>query len=143
MTTNRSHKRGKSVEKPAVPLQIGFPPVFRRLAVPPRPLVIFPDPRLAAVAAPVEHFDTALAALAGDLVDTMRATPGIGITAPHIGVMQRVVVLDLPNDAAPAIYVNPVLLEVSEERIRHAEGSVSMPGVNEEVERAKRVRVGY
>ena len=111
--------------------------------MPPRPLVIFPDPRLAAVAAPVEHFDAALAALAGDLADTMRAAPGIGITAPHIGVMQRVVVLDLPDDATPAVYVNPVLLGVSEERIRHAEGSVSMPGVSEEVERAQRVRVGY
>ncbi len=47
------------------------------------------------MAAPVECFDEALAALAADLLDTMRAAPGIGITAPHIGVAQRVVVLKL------------------------------------------------
>ena len=108
-----------------------------------RPLAMFPDPRLKAVAAPVVAFDDELAMLAGDLLDTMRAAPGIGITACHIGVALRVVVLELPDDAAATVYVNPTITWVSPDRIRHAEGSVSMPGVTEEVERAERVRVSY
>ncbi|UOM37271.1 peptide deformylase [Acuticoccus sp. I52.16.1] len=108
-----------------------------------RPIVMFPDERLRTPAAPVDRFDDALAALAADLTDTMRAAPGIGITGPHIGVARRVVVLDLPGDAAPAVYVNPAVVFASPETIRHAEGSVSMPGASEEVVRPARVRVRY
>ncbi|TGQ03136.1 peptide deformylase, partial [Mesorhizobium sp. M2E.F.Ca.ET.219.01.1.1] len=43
----------------------------------------------------------------------------------------------------PAIYVNPAIVEASTEMLRHTEGSVSMPGVTEEVERHARVRVRY
>ena len=63
-----------------------------------RPIVRYPDPRLAVPAEPVTDFNDALRGLADDLLETMRAAPGIGITAPHIGVLQRVVVLDLGDD---------------------------------------------
>lgn len=108
-----------------------------------REIVTFPDPRLKAVAAPVTQFDETLAALAGDLLDTLRAAPGIGITAPHVGVALRVVVLELSPEEGPRTYVNPQLVAASEERIRHTEGSISMPGVTEEVERHARVTVRY
>ncbi|MCB4767989.1 peptide deformylase [Ancylobacter sp. Lp-2] len=108
-----------------------------------RPLVMFPDRRLSAVAAPVTAFDDALRTLALDLVDTLRAAPGIGITAAHVGVPLRVVVLELPDDPEPSLYVNPELVWVSEETERHAEGSVSMPGATEEIERPARVRLRY
>ena len=108
-----------------------------------RPIVMFPDPRLRTLAAPVELFDERLHALANDLIDTMRAAPGIGITAPHIGVPARIVVLQLPGDPAPSVYVNPAIVWTSEERIRHSEGSVSMPGVSEEIERPARIRLRY
>ncbi|ORE94198.1 peptide deformylase [Stappia sp. 22II-S9-Z10] len=111
--------------------------------MPVRPIVIYPDPRLREVAAPVETFGADLAALAADLADTMRAAPGIGITAPHIGVALRVVVLALPEDEAPVTYVNPEIVEASAELFRHVEGSVSMPGVAEDVERPAKVRVRY
>jgi len=81
--------------------------------------------------------------LAGDLVDTMHAAPGIGITGPHIGILKRLVVIQLPFAAKPGIYVNPSVIQVSPEMIRHAEGSISMPGVTEEVERHAKVRVRY
>uniref|UniRef100_UPI0037D9FBD4 peptide deformylase n=1 Tax=Tardiphaga sp. TaxID=1926292 RepID=UPI0037D9FBD4 len=70
-----------------------------------RPIIRYPDPRLALPAAPVTDFDDALRVLADDLRDTMHAAPGIGITAPHIGVALRVVVLDLGDGAKT--YVNP------------------------------------
>lgn len=110
--------------------------------MPIRPIVRFPDPRLRAVAEPVTRFDEGLAALAADLLDTMRAAPGIGITAPHIGVAQRLVVLDLP-EAGVSYYVNPQVTAASGDLQRHAEGSVSMPGVVEDVERPAWVTVRY
>ena len=107
-----------------------------------RPIVSFPDPRLRMVAEPVVSFDGELQSLAADLLDTMRAAPGIGITAPHLGVLQRLVVLELsPGEART--YVNPQLVWSSPETIRHTEGSVSMVGMTEEVERAARVRLSY
>lgn len=110
--------------------------------MPPRPILSFPDPRLRVAAAPVMRFDADLRELAADLLDTMRGAPGIGITAPHVGVSLRLVVLELtPGDVRT--YANPVLDGVSRETIRHVEGSVSMPGVTDELERHAHVRVRY
>jgi peptide deformylase len=108
-----------------------------------RPLVRYPDRRLAIPARPVTEFDDALRELAQDLLDTMRAAPGIGITAPHIGVPLRVVVLELGAKDGPQTYVNPEIEWASPEMILHKEGSVSMPGVNDEVQRHARVRISY
>ena len=103
----------------------------------------FPDPCLRAAAEPVAVFDNELRALAGDLADTMHAAPGIGITAPHIGILKRLVVIELSPAANLKTYVNPVIVWASDEMTRHTEGSVSMPGVTETVERHARVRVSY
>jgi peptide deformylase len=108
-----------------------------------RPIVRYPDPRLERVAEPVTLFDDALRELAQDLLETMHAAPGIGITAPHIGIARRVVVLDLGGSEGPQTYVNPEIIRAAPEMILHKEGSVSMPGVNDEVERHARVRVKY
>jgi peptide deformylase len=108
-----------------------------------RPLVRYPDRRLAVPARPVTTFDDGLRELATDLLDTMRAAPGIGITAPHIGVPLRVVVLELDAKDGPQTYVNPEIEWASPEMILHKEGSVSMPGVNDEVQRHARVRISY
>jgi len=106
-------------------------------------ILLHPDPRLKMRAEPVERFDAELAALAGDLLDTMRAAPGVGITGPHIGVAKRIVVLELTPADGVRIYVDPEIVEASAETQRHVEGSVSMPGVVEEVERAARLRLRY
>lgn len=107
------------------------------------PIVRFPDQRLRQVAAPVTVFDDTLSALARDILDSMRAAPGVGMTGPHIGVAQRVVVLELPDVAQPQTYVNPEIVWMSEKTFRQEEGSVSMPGVTEQIERAAKVRVQY
>jgi peptide deformylase len=108
-----------------------------------RPILQYPDPRLSVAAAPVVAFDEALHALADDLLDTMRAAPGIGVTGPHIGVFRRLTVIALPGAGDVRTYVNPTVLWASPELVRHPEGSVSMPGVTEMVERPARVRIGY
>jgi peptide deformylase len=111
--------------------------------MPIRPIIRYPDPRLALPAQPVIAFDSALRDLAQDLLDTMHAAPGIGITAPHIGIPVRVVVLDLDPIDGARTYVNPQIIWASPEMIMHQEGSVSMPGVNDEVQRHARIRIGY
>jgi peptide deformylase len=108
-----------------------------------RPIVRYPDPRLAIPARPVTKFDGALRELARDLLETMHAAPGIGITAPHIGVPLRVVVLELDAKDGARTYVNPEIEWASSETILHREGSVSMPGVNDEVMRHASVRISY
>lgn len=108
-----------------------------------RPIVNYPDKRLRAVAEPVTLFDSALLELGIDLLDTMRAAPGIGITAPHIGISKRLVVLELPPETGPKFYVNPEIVWISDEKIHHQEGSVSMPGVVDDVERHARIKIRY
>ncbi len=108
-----------------------------------RPIVRYPDRRLTIPARPVIAFDAGLRELATDLLETMRAAPGIGITAPHIGISLRVVVLELDTRDGPHTYVNPQIEWASPEMILHREGSVSMPGVNDEVQRHARVQISY
>ena len=108
-----------------------------------RPIVRYPDPRLALPAQPVTVFDDTLRELAADLLDTMHAAPGIGITAPHVGVSLRVVVLDLDPVMGARTYVNPAIEWASPEMILHQEGSVSMPGVNDDIQRHARIRISY
>ncbi len=106
------------------------------------PILRFPDPRLRAVAEPVERFGGELRQLAADLLETMRAAPGVGITAPHVGLPLRLVVLELtPGDVRT--YANPQILWASAETSRATEGSVSMPGVTEEIERPAKVRLSW
>jgi peptide deformylase len=88
-------------------------------------------------------FDGALRDLARDLLETLHAAPGIGITAPHIGISLRVVVLDLDAIDGARTYVNPEIIWASAEMMTHREGSVSMPGVNDEIERHARLRITY
>ena len=106
-----------------------------------RPIVRFPDPLLRQKAAEVTAFDAVLRTLAADLLDTVRAAPGVGITGPHVGELRRVVVIELGGDVRT--YVNPVVEWSSPETTRIAEGSISMPGINEEVERPAKVRVRF
>ncbi len=108
-----------------------------------RLIIRFPDPRLRQKAEPILEIDESVRTLAWDLLETMHAAPGIGITAPHIGVLRRLVVIQLETEAKPHISVNPEVVWSSTETIRHVEGSVSMPDVTDELERSARVRVRY
>lgn len=108
-----------------------------------RPILRFPDIGLKTVCEPVELFDQRLRDLSDDLLDTMRAAPGVGITAAHIGVFLRVAVIELGRNEGVRHYVNPEIVSVSDDTIRHVEGSVSMPGMTDEVIRPKAIRVRY
>ncbi|GEP10729.1 peptide deformylase [Methylobacterium gnaphalii] len=111
--------------------------------MPARDLIVFPDARLASVATAVTAWDDGLRALADDVLDTLRSVSALGLTAPHIGVPARLVVIRLQPDLPHTVYVNPEIIEASAERAPQTEGSVSMPGITEPVERATRIRVRY
>ena len=107
------------------------------------PILRYPDAGLRTPCRRIETFDQRLATLAGDLAATMRAAPGIGITAAHVGIAERLTVIELDGPASQRVYVNPQIEWFSPETQRHTEGSVSMPGVTDEVERPARIRLAY
>jgi len=108
-----------------------------------RPIVLYPDPRLSRPAALVTAFDDALAALGADIADTMMAAPAVGLTAVHVGVPLRVVGIRLDLAVPTTLYVNPEVVWTSAETATQTEGSVSLPGLSEEVTRPARVRVRF
>lgn len=111
--------------------------------MPARPLIFHPDPRLSRLAAPMALSPEAVRALAQDVLDTLGAVGAMGLTAPHLGIPERIVMIRMQPDEPAAAYVDPVVVWASIERAAHPEGSVSMPGVIEPVERPARVRVRY
>ena len=102
----------------------------------------YPDPGLRTPAREVTAFDDRLSALADDLLETMRAAPGVGITACHVGIFERVVVIEL-KPGEPRVYINPEIEAFSDERMTATEGSVSMPGVTDEIDRPRAIRLAW
>ncbi|GBR33053.1 N-formylmethionylaminoacyl-tRNA deformylase [Komagataeibacter oboediens DSM 11826] len=107
------------------------------------PIVRFPHACLEQVAAHVDATAPETAQLARDLLETMHAAPGIGITACHVGIAQRLVVIDLPGGDGPHVYANPDIIWQSAETSTQEEGSVSMPGIHAPVTRPTCVKVRY
>ncbi|WP_127144416.1 peptide deformylase [Pelagibacterium montanilacus] len=112
-----------------------------------RPILVLPDQRLRQVAEPVTAFDDDLARTVEDMFDTMYEAPGIGLAGPQIGVMQRVVVIDLADDENPdsgrIAMINPEIVAISDETEVSEEGCLSIPDLYHEVERPDGVTVRY
>ena len=111
-----------------------------------RPILILPDPHLRLVCAPVLNVDDGLRRLMDDMVETMHDAPGIGLAASQIGVMKRLVVIDLAKKdepPQPQYFVNPEIVWSSEEKSTYEEGCLSIPEYYEEVERPASVRVRF
>jgi len=111
-----------------------------------RPILVLPDARLRAVADPVDKIDDDVKKLAKDMLDTMYAAPGIGLAAPQVGALQRVVVMDLAKDGTPPdpiVMINPEILKFSDETVVTEEGCLSIPDLYYEVERPAAVTVKY
>jgi len=112
-----------------------------------RDILILPDPVLRKVAEPVVAVDDQLRTLADDMLETMYAAPGIGLAAPQIGLLKRLIVCDVATDEdaepAPMVLVNPVIEAASEATANYEEGCLSIPDYIEEVTRPAEVRVSY
>jgi len=111
-----------------------------------REILVLPDPRLRQVADPIEKIDASIKQLAKDMLDTMYDAPGIGLAAPQIGEMKRIVVMDLAKEgekADPIVMINPEILKYSEDTVTSEEGCLSIPEIYYEVERPADVTVRY
>jgi peptide deformylase len=114
-----------------------------------RPILIIPDAKLRQTAEHVPAVDDAVRGLVDDMFETMYKAPGIGLAAPQIGVMKRVVVLDVAKRrdeeaaAEPMVLINPVITWSSAELSTYEEGCLSIPDYYEEVERPAVVHVGF
>jgi peptide deformylase len=103
----------------------------------------YPDPALKSPCDAVTVFDDTVAILLDDLYQTMKAAPGVGITAAHCGVLKRLTVIDLPEIGGRRDFVNPEIVSLSEDTMTQVEGSVSMPGFTEEVTRPRGITLRY
>ncbi len=97
------------------------------------------DPVLRERAAEVTTIDRSLRKLAKRMLAIMYDAPGIGLAAPQVGVLQRLMVYDVDDD--PRVLVNPVLSDFSEETAESDEGCLSVPGLTMPVARSLRIRV--
>ena len=110
------------------------------------PILTIPDPVLRKLSEPVERVDDELRTLMDDMLATMYDAPGVGLAAPQIGILRRVIVMDAARDDepnAPIVMANPEILERSEEMRVHEEGCLSIPEVTADVERPAITRVSY
>lgn len=103
------------------------------------------EPVLREEAEPVDAFDADLARLVEDMFETMYAAEGIGLAAPQIGISKRIFVIDTRDDAdangGRYVVINPEVVETSGETDRATEGCLSIPGIEEVVERPSRIRI--
>ena len=110
-------------------------------------ILLHPDPRLKKVATPVDDIGPDLRRLADDMLETMYDAPGIGLAAPQIGVMQRILVMDCVKEegapARPMVLVNPAVTWESEALNTYEEGCLSIPEQYGDVERPAEVRVTW
>ncbi|WP_219893309.1 peptide deformylase [Aquisediminimonas profunda] len=115
------------------------------------PIIEAPDPRLKTVSTPVEAFDEALQTLIDDMFETMYDAPGIGLAAIQVGVPKRLLVMDLQEKneetgatiREPRVFINPEILQTSEEMSVYNEGCLSVPDQYADVERPKTVRARW
>jgi len=110
------------------------------------PILTAPDPRLKQISKPVDKVDAEIARLMDDMLETMYAAPGIGLAAPQVGVLKRVLVIDIDREGektGPLKMANPEIIDVSDEDASYEEGCLSVPEHYAEVERPARVTVRY
>ncbi len=102
-----------------------------------RPILSHPDPLLRQTSKRVRNVDQAIRELIDDMIDTMHESQGVGLAAPQIGVLLRVIVIHLPDEEVLAL-VNPEIVKRSGERVVE-EGCLCVPGYRGEIKRSEKV----
>lgn len=104
----------------------------------------WPDKRLKTPADPVSEITDETRAIWDEMIEMMDAMPGVGLAAPQIGVMQRLIVVDASDTRGKAIRMaNPEILHASEFMRDHEEGSPNLEGVSATVSRPRAVTIRY
>ena len=108
-------------------------------------IIKYPDSLLREKCAPVQFTDTSIEKLVSDMTDTMYAAPGVGLAAPQVGILKRVVIIDTtrdPDQRDLRVLINPHILW-AEGQMAGEEGCLSLPEVYGDVKRSQVVRVSY
>ncbi|SLN21803.1 Peptide deformylase [Falsiruegeria litorea R37] len=112
-----------------------------------RSILIHPDPRLKKLCDPVADLSDDLRKLADDMLETMYDAPGIGLAAPQIGVLNRLIVLDCTKEEGetprPLMMFNPEVVSSSDDLNVYEEGCLSIPDQYAEVTRPREVEVAW
>jgi peptide deformylase len=116
-----------------------------------RRILEVPDPLLRQKSTPVESVDDDLRALIADMFETMYAAPGIGLAAVQVGIPKRILVIDLQEPLEeggepvrdPRVFVNPEILDSSDQEVPYTEGCLSVPDQFADVDRPDRVRARW
>ena len=109
-------------------------------------ILTIPDPLLRKVSEPVTSVNTEVKNLMDDMLETMYAAPGIGLAAVQVGVLKRIIVIDLSKDGQkkdPLFIVNPQITFKSDELISYEEGCLSIPNQFAEVKRPSSCKVNF
>jgi peptide deformylase len=104
-----------------------------------RPILVVGNPILRSKAKKVSRFDQSVQRVVDDLIDTMRAAPGVGLAAPQIGVPLQIVVIEVEKDTVHVL-VNPQITK-SKGEVEVEEGCLSVPGYWATLKRAEKVTV--
>ena len=110
------------------------------------PVITAPDPRLKRKSKPVAKVDERVRKLMTDMLETMYDSNGIGLSAPQVGVLERVIVIDCAREgekAQPIKLANPEVVWESEENVVYSEGCLSLPEQYADVERPAEIRLRY
>jgi peptide deformylase len=110
------------------------------------PILTAPDPELKKISQPVKQVDASIRKLMDDMLETMYHAPGIGLAAPQVGVLKRVIVLDLAREGEepqPLRIANPEIVWVSDDDATYNEGCLSVPEHYADVVRPAACRVKY
>ncbi len=117
-----------------------------------RDIVVYPDKRLKSISKKIGSFDHTLHNLLDDMYETMCAKNGVGLAAIQVGVATRALIINVPLEVEEGTHdqpkentlemINPVIIE-KDGAEKFQEGCLSIPGVYEDIERAKHVKVEY
>jgi len=98
---------------------------------------------LRSISRAVTKVDAALRAFVSDMFDTMYDAPGVGLAAPQVDRLERIIVIDISEDRSqPLCFINPEILSTEGEEVME-EGCLSVPGIYEKVKRANSIRISY
>jgi peptide deformylase len=108
-------------------------------------IVKYPDPFLRDKSSPIFQIDFSIKKLASDMVETMHAAPGVGLAATQVGVLKRMVVIDISTDPKkknPMVFINPEIIYSEGESVGE-EGCLSVPEVYGDVKRFELIKVKF
>lgn len=111
-----------------------------------RKIVIEPDPILRQKSETLEKVDDELRRLMDDMLETMYSAPGIGLAAVQVGILKRLVVIDISKEKEkkyPLFLINPEIISKSKSTSIHEEGCLSLPGQFAEIERPAECQIKY